>query len=336
MNLEKKTLDSLLEWAKLQLIALGQNSEFVLEPLREEASSRRYFRIISGESNFVLVYSSSEVDSSIKFSTLSSEFLNNGVKVPEVYSFDRKKGFMLIEDFGDGLYQDLLSDKNELEFYNSAFYELIKIQTTDLKDLKKIDRNMASEQMNLFEYWFLDKYLSIRLSSAEKDCVNSAYQFILKGFFSQPQVTCHFDYESRNLIELSPNKTGVLDFQDAVIGPIFLDVASLIKDLYQKRDIAKEKELLVLYTNKALDSGLLDPSSSKDWHLWLDMAGMQRQLRILGTLVRLHLRDQKSFRLIDLPRTLKYLIDASSRYQELDEFSLFLDKISSVLDKKNS
>ena len=335
MNLEKKTLDSLVEWAKLQLTALGQNSEFTLEPLREEASSRRYFRIISGESNFVLVYSSSEVDSSIKFSALSSEFLNNGVKVPEVYSFDRKKGFMLIEDFGDGLYQDLLSDKNELELYNSAFYELIKIQTTDLKDLKKIDRNMASEQMNLFEYWFLDKYLSINLRPFEKDCINSAYQFILDGFFAQPQVTCHFDFETRNLMQLPSNETGVLDFQDAVIGPIFLDVASLIKDLYQNRDVNKEKELLLLYTDKALESQLLDINSSKDWSLWLDMAGMQRQLRILGTLVRLHLRDKKSFRLIDLPKTLDYLIDASKRYKELSEFSNFLEKVSFMLNKKD-
>ena len=97
----------------------------------------------------------------------------------------------------------------------------------------------------------------------------------------------------------------------------------------------KEKELLLLYTDKALESQLLDVNSSKDWSLWLDMAGMQRQLRILGTLVRLHLRDKKSFRLIDLPKTLDYLIDASKRYKELSEFSNFLEKVSFMLNKKD-
>jgi len=335
MVLEKNILDSLLEWAKVQLLLLGEETNFEIEPLREEASSRKYFRLKLPNKSLVLVSSSSEIDSSLKFASLSSEFLNKGINVPEVYSFDKSQGFMLIEDFGENLYQDLLNEENEQQFYESAFDELIKIQKLNLKYPNKLDQDTALEQMNLFEDWFLDKYLSINPKPSEKDCINSAYQFILNGFFAQPQVTCHFDFETRNLMQLSSNETGVLDFQDAVIGPIFLDVASLIKDLYQNRDVHKEKELLLLYTDKALESQLLDVNSSKNWSLWLDMAGMQRQLRILGTLVRLHLRDKKSFRLIDLPKTLDYLIDASKRYKELSEFSNFLEKVSFMLNKKD-
>ena len=335
MGQEKNRLNSLLEWAKTEIILLGESDKFSIEPLREEASTRKYFRLKSEGTNYILVDSSYEINSSLIFNSMSLELLSQGVNVPEVFSFDQRNGYMLIEDFGDNLYQDLLSEENEFELYNSAFDELIKIQRTSIKSLKKLDRNKASEQMNLFEYWFLDKYLSINLRPFEKDCINSAYKFILDGFFAQPQVTCHFDFETRNLMQLSSNETGVLDFQDAVIGPIFLDVASLIKDLYQNRDVHKEKELLLLYTDKALESQLLDINSSKDWSLWLDMAGMQRQLRILGTLVRLHLRDKKSFRLIDLPKTLDYLISASKRYKELAEFSSFLEKASFMLNKKD-
>ena len=126
MVLEKNILDSLLEWAKVQLLLLGEETNFEIEPLREEASSRKYFRLKLPNKSLVLVSSSSEIDSSLKFDSLSSEFLNKGINVPEVYSFDKSQGFMLIEDFGENLYQDLLNEENEQQFYESAFDELIK------------------------------------------------------------------------------------------------------------------------------------------------------------------------------------------------------------------
>ena len=128
MVLEKNILDSLVEWAKVQLSLLGEETNFEIEPLREEASSRKYFRLKLPNKSLVLVSSSSEIDSSLKFASLSSEFLNKGINVPEVYSFDKSQGFMLIEDFGENLYQDLLNEENEQQFYESAFDELIKIQ----------------------------------------------------------------------------------------------------------------------------------------------------------------------------------------------------------------
>ncbi|MFL2697793.1 MAG: aminoglycoside phosphotransferase family protein [Gammaproteobacteria bacterium] len=334
MELEKKTYDDLFAWARDELISAGIKEKFQLKPLREEASLRKYFRLETPSKSLILVDSASEKDKCKSFNNLSKIFSRGGVNVPSVHSYNKEKGYMLIEDYGDNLYQDILNRSNENKLYDLAFNQLVKLHKTEISGLKYFDKDLALDQVALFEIWFLEKYLSFGLDYSQREKIRNSYEFILSGFFSQPQVTCHFDFESRNLMSLSNGETGILDFQDAIIGPIFLDPASLIRDLYQDRDEENERNLLDIYINKALHEGLLDPKTSSDWIFWFDMACIQRQLRILGTLVRLHLRDKKSFRLVDLPKTLEYLITSSSKYKELSDLVILLNKASSLLEKE--
>ena len=188
--------------------------------------------------------------------------------------------------------------------------------------------------MSLFEEWFLINLLDIKISGSLKKLITKSYDLILEGFFSQPQVICHFDFESRNLMVLKNGKAGVLDFQDAVKGPIFLDPAALIKDLYQDWSEEQIDMLLGIYLSKAQESSLISLSDELKLQRWFDLAGLQRQLRILGTLSRLYLRDKKSFRLPDLEKTLLLCIRSSSKYKDLSQLASFLDSLLPELNNR--
>jgi aminoglycoside/choline kinase family phosphotransferase len=257
-----------------------------------------------------------------------SQFLKeNQVRVPQVIYHDFKKGFMVLEDFGDKLYQFELSRKNAHSLYSAALDEMIAIQTSiPSSSLETLSYDQAAEQIMLFEEWFLKGFLNYDLQDAESILLKESYEIILQTFFEQPQVLCHFDFESRNIMVLEDGCAGILDFQDAVIGPVFLDPVSLLKDLDNVWKPEEFNQFLSDYVLKAQAAGVLPDVDDNMMKRWIDLAGLQRQLRILGTLTRLHLRDGKSYRLVDLKQTLLYMIDASSRYENLSKLSVFLQK----------
>jgi hypothetical protein len=322
-------------WVNRQLVDAGEDLVLKVVPLRQEASFRQYFRLVRKTDSLVGVFSPPNKESNKKFLFFSKFLKENQVRVPEVIFYNLEKGFIVLEDFGNKLYQFELNRKNAHSLYAAALDEMIAIQKSKSQKLSVLSYEKAIQQILLFEEWFLRGFLDVSLKEGEYNLLKESYHTILKTFFEQPQVLCHFDFEARNIMVLEDGCAGILDFQDAIIGPIFLDPVSLFKDLDHVWDPKELEELLNYYILKANKAGILPSVDEVTVKRWFDLAGLQRQLRILGTLSRLHLRDGKPYRLIDLKQTLLYAIEASSRYEELKKLAILLqNRILPALELK--
>ena len=220
---------------------------------------------------------------------MSNLLRENGVNVPLVHAFDLDSGFMIVSDFGDDLLQFKINRSNAFELYQCAFKEMILINSIPKHDnFSFLTEQEIRKQMSLFEEWFLKGLLGISLNKKEKSYLEFIFDQIVQIFFEQPQVLCHFDFETRNLLALPGNRLGVLDFQDAVVGPLFLDPSSLLKDLHFDSTYEEVFKFLDIYLEKAIKVGLLSEQEIDKVPRWFDLTSLQRQLRILGTLSRLH------------------------------------------------
>ena len=312
---------NLFKWAKSHIPDIG-----TMEALREQASSRKYFRVSSAGKSLILVFSDPKKELNDEFIKYSEFLIKNQVSVPRIEAYDVKNGFMLIEDFGDKVFQHEINLDNQKDLYLLAIDQTIKLQLADKnKDIKELNENLVKEQMALFEEWFLSGYLSLEINKTETSLINEAYIYISKKFLDQTKTLCHFDFELRNLMLKEDGTVGVLDFQDLIHGPYTLDLVSLIKDIDNPISNKEIKFYLDVYLSLAEEAGIDIAFDSTSALEDLDYAGLQRQLRILGTLSRLYIRDGKSFRLPDLKQTLFYAIEASQNYDELKKFSNFLE-----------
>lgn len=233
---------------------------------------------------------------------------------------------MIVEDFGDKVLQLEMNLENQKEFYKEAINQIHKIQDIQpFQGLNILSEETLKQQMKLFEEWFLAGLLDLEYSDDEKSIVFEAYNFIAKECAQQPFVLCHFDFEFRNLMLTSDGSIGILDFQDLCVGPYTLDFVSILKDI-ENPLIDTDLSAYLKHCLVGLDSSEISIPSFEGLKRDIDFGGFQRQLRILGTLARLHLRDKKSFRLNDLIQTLKFLMDDTANYEELKGLSDFLKK----------
>ena len=323
--------ENLLKWAKSQIPDLED-----MTPLREQASSRQYFRASSTRESFILVFSDPQRELNNEFIKYSEFLIKNQVSVPRIEAFDLENGFMLIEDFGDKVFQNEINSYNQKNLYLLAIDQIIKLQlAAKNEDIGEFNEISAKEQMELFEEWFLSSYLKLEINESETKLIKDAYVLISRRFLGQKRTLCHFDFELRNLMLKEDGTIGVLDFQDLIYGPLTLDLVSLIKDLDNPISYKETEFYLKAYLSMAQEAGIDVVRDLTSLHEEFEFAGLQRQLRILGTLSRLHVRDGKSFRLPDLKQTLIYVIEASQKYDELKEFSNFLEfKVQPVLDER--
>jgi len=258
--------------------------------------------------------------------TIASALLRNNIKVPRIEASNHRKGFMIVEDFGDKVLQLEMNLENQKEFYKEAINQIHKIQDIQpFQGLNILSEETLKQQMKLFEEWFLAGLLDLEYSDDEKSIVFEAYNFIAKECAQQPFVLCHFDFEFRNLMLTSDGSIGILDFQDLCVGPYTLDFVSILKDI-ENPLIDTDLSAYLKHCLVGLDSSEISIPSFEGLKRDIDFGGFQRQLRILGTLARLHLRDKKSFRLNDLIQTLNFLMDDTANYEELKGLSDFLKK----------
>ena len=317
-----KIQKSLFEWSNKVLNNSNLAPLNTIVKLREEASSREYFRLRNEESSLIGVFSPPEKELNRQFVFLSLFLKKEGVTVPEVFYFDEGLGFMLIEDFGDEVFQFFINRSNFHHLFSSAIDEMVNInKCPHNENLSSLSRKDLRDQMLLFEEWFLRGLLQIKSKSEEIKMINSMYDEILDNLEKQPKALCHFDFETRNLMVLENGNTGVLDFQDAIFGPIFLDPASLLKDLHLELKDSEVNQFLDTFLSKSKESGLIKELEFQEAREYFDFASLQRQLRILGTLSRLHIRDKKSFRLPDLVKTLEFFIETTSKYKKFKTIS---------------
>ena len=268
------------------------------------------------------------------FSKKSKIFKLNDVNVPNIYSLNESLGLILVEDFGDELYQFNLSNEKADLYYDLAINELIKIQSLELdKDIfAYFDEKLLLNNWSLFEDFFINVFLENKIDGKSLETLKESYEKISLNLLNQPQVICHYDFECRNLI-FKNNQTGVLDFQDALIGPIGLDLASLFKDLYF---FWPEEKILTWYQNyqKKMEQKLELKISLNNLIEYVDYCSIQRQFRILGKLSKVYLDLNRTNRIDDFPVLLNYMINTSEAYEELKPISKTLLPLTEILSRR--
>ena len=319
--------NALKEW----LINTLQQKDFILKPLTGDASFRKYYRInYSGLSQIVMDAPPGKEDL-VPFINVAKTLRNAAVRTPEIIAQDLQQGFLLLSDFGDELLLNHLKVDTVDAYYKQAIDTLLKIQQCPINDkaLPSFDKAHMLQEMNLCPEWFLKAYLSLNLSQEEEDTVDSSLNWIATEVCKQPLTFIHRDYHSRNLMVIegvAENNLGVIDFQDAMRGPITYDLVSLLKDCYiswPRADILRWIEIFYAKNSFAQEYSL------SEFIRAFDICGLQRHIKVLGIFCRLYLRDKKPAYLQHLPLTLKYVLETTATYPELYPlFHLLQTKVS--------
>lgn len=318
--------DMLNQWLKETI----GTSQFSCKPASEDASFRSYYRIQTSTTDYIVMDAPPEHEDCHSFIKVQGILKHQGVNVPEIFAFQEQLGFMLLSDFGNELYLNHLNKDTCIALYQPAIDELLKIQSVKYTDqVPAYDRHLLQNELNLFSDWFIGTHLEIELTQAQCKTIQQVEQMLIDNAINQPQVFVHRDYHSRNIM-LVNEKPGVIDFQDAVNGPITYDLASLLKDCYISwpREICEE--LVTYYITKHNQQH--QPQLNYDEFInWFDLMAAQRHMKAIGIFCRLNYRDGKKQYLNDIPRTMKHLIDTCVQYPALQEFGTVLNDISPTL-----
>ena len=237
----------------------------------------------------------------------------------------------MLSDFGDTQLLDVINQENANDYYQNAMRIIANMQMINIKNLPVFTKELASERFDLFSEWYIEKYQQIRLTPQEKNLLADIKNLLIDNILEQPFVFVHRDFHSRNLMVLPDKNFGVLDFQDAVSGPITYDLISLLKDCYIRFPKSEIRKWVVDFYD--LIQPNLNNISQETFIRWFDLMGLHRHLRILGTFSRLHLRDGKDRYLNDMPRIFSYVLEVCADYPELKTLHEFLKK-SSVNQKE--
>ena len=248
------------------------------------------------------------------------------VHVPKVLAHDLARGFLLLSDLGATTYLAALNPGNADQLFGDAIDALIRWQLASREGvLPAYDKNLLRRELDLFPEWYLDRHLSIKLSSLQRESLEKIFSLILASNLAQPKVYVHRDYMPRNLMVSNPNP-GVLDFQDAVFGPISYDVASLFKDAFLSWEEERVLDWTVRYWEKAKRAGLPVDADFGVFYRDVEWMGLQRHIKVLGIFARICHRDNKSGYVEDAPRFLDYVRVVARRYAALAPLLRLLDQ----------
>lgn len=296
------------------------------QPLAGDAGGRRYFRLAS-EPPLLAVYAPVLTEKNAEFLKVARILHTGGVRAPEVASFDLEQGFFLIEDFGSSLFLEAVSSGNADALYRTAISTLLDIQhcAVDASILDIYDRAKLRDEMALFPEWFLRGLLQVEALADETLVLEQTFALLEGAALEQPQVLVHRDFHSRNLVVRGDGPLGVIDFQDAVIGPITYDLVSLLRDCYIQWPDEKVADWLDYYRQEAQQRFRPDEAyaelTSDTFNRWFDWMGLQRHIKVLGVFARLSLRDGKHGYLADLPLVMHYCMSVARRHPQLSAFS---------------
>ena len=315
---------NLNNWAKTILASQGVkvSSDFCVIAASDDASFRRYFRGETEMGSFIFVDAPPEREDCQTFEKISELLVDIGINAPRVYQADFAEGFMMLTDLGNQLYLDVLKSHDvELigRLYAEAFSVLRKMAHISCAELPRYDEIRLQEEMNLFPGWFLTQQLSLSLSENENQMLEKVFGFLIENAIEQPQVFVHRDYHSRNLMVVTGDNPGVIDFQDAVSGPVTYDLVSLLKDCYWRFPRNQVVDWVETYRqDSSLDVG------AEEFLRWFDLMGLQRHLKCVGIFSRLNLRDGKPDYLKDIPLVIEYILEVCDIYIEGAEFADWL------------
>ncbi|NNF52500.1 MAG: phosphotransferase [Gammaproteobacteria bacterium] len=314
--MEDSTTDERLARLNSWLAGVFSSAPFTLEPASEDASFRRYFRVTTQDHSLIAMDAPPEKEDSRPFVRVSKLLSAAGLNVPQIAEADLEQGFLLLTDLGQDLYlQSLLRKTRVRELYHSAIDSLVTMQSQVVcDDLPPYDHRQLMNEMSLFRDWLLGHHLGI---SADDVALQDTMEFLATSALAQPRVFVHRDFHSRNLMIGNAGKPGILDFQDAMAGPVSYDLASLLKDCYVKWPESLVDELLDYYLAGAGEAGIETGNDARRFREYFELMGVQRHLKASGIFARLFHRDGKQGFLADVPRTLSYIVDCSDRHPEL-------------------
>ncbi len=303
------------------------HDRFAVTPASTDASFRRYFRLTGDKGSWIVMDAPPDKEKIEPFVRIATKLGEIGLNVPGIMGCDLAQGFCLLTDLGQRLYLSELRADTVERLYGDAMGALIVLQTGTFLDpgfLPPYSRDMLLAEMELFPTWYLGHHLGIRLAAEETAMLKTAFASLVDTALEQPQVWVHRDFHSRNLMIDPRHNPGILDFQDAVRGPITYDLVSLLRDCY----VSWPRELVVDwvkgYCALSRESGLHDSEDEELFVEWFDRMGVQRHLKVAGIFARLHHRDGKSGYLADLPLTMRYLQETTALYADLRPLHDFL------------
>ena len=299
-----------------------------LEPASGDASARSYWRVRDALGNAIVMDAPPGSGDLAAWLDVNARLRGTGLNAPEVLAEDRAQGFLLVSDLGTRLYLSELGDATADALYADAMDALLVMQTrVDPHGLPRFDEAFVVRELELLPTWFLQRHLGIAIECDEWDIIEVAFRLLVDNTQRQPQVFMHRDYHSRNLMRVPAHNPGIVDFQDAVLGPITYDLASLLRDCYVAWDDARVRAWAESYRQRLIDAGALDPRvDAARWQRWFDLTGLQRHLKVLGIFCRLWYRDGKRGYLADLPRVWDYVRSVASGYPELHDFLKLLER----------
>jgi N-acetylmuramate 1-kinase len=295
-----------------------------------DASFRRYFRVSARGASHIVMDAPPDKENMRPFVEIAGRFRAIGLNVPEVLERDAAQGFYLLTDFGDRHYLDQLNEDTVERLYGDALGALVVLQAgifTDAEFLPEYSRAVLVREMELFREWYLGRHLGIALSAGQSGVLDESFERLVDAAIGQPRVWVHRDYHSRNLMVTARNNPGILDFQDAVRGPITYDLVSLLRDCYIAWPRQRVEEWVKGYYDLARQSGLPVGEDADAFLRWFDLMGVQRHLKATGIFARLNHRDGKPGYLKDIPRTLGYVVAVSARHAELDPLHRLLNEL---------
>jgi aminoglycoside/choline kinase family phosphotransferase len=305
-----------------------------IERASSDASFRRYFRVFPGDGKTLIAMDAPpDREDSRPFVHVAGLLRSAGLNAPEIVRFDFGRGFLLVSDLGTTSYLAALDDANATRLFADATSALVRWQASSREgELPAYDEALLRRELMLFPEWYVARHLGVELDVKQREAFEQVARRILARNLAEPRVFVHRDYMPRNLMVCDPNP-GILDFQDAVHGPISYDVACLFRDAFVSWDEERVLDGTIRYWEKARAAGLPVRADFADFWADVEWMGVQRHLKVLGIFARLHYRDGKAGYLEDTPRFVGYVRHAATRYRELAPLAQILDALEGVRPK---
>ncbi|MCG6942226.1 MAG: phosphotransferase [Thiohalocapsa sp.] len=290
-----------------------------------DASFRRYWRLRHGAGTVIAVDAPPDTEDSTAFVRLARAFGAIGLNVPQILAEDLERGFLLVADLGERQYLDHLDAANADRLYGDAIAALIALQAAGPQTgLPLYDEPFLRRELGIFDQWLLDGLLALPRAEQLRPMLEISYDLLVESALAQPRVCVHRDFHSRNLMFTEQANPGILDFQDAVLGPVTYDLVSLLRDCYIDWPEARVQAWQGAYLDLALRRGILHQEHVAAFTGWFDLMGVQRHLKAAGIFARLALRDGRPDYLRYLPRTLGYVRQVCARYPALEPLADFV------------
>ena len=318
-------LTSLVSWLRNDCAFIFSS----IQPIAGDASFRRYFRVQTTSGSYIAMDAPPPLENCRPFVAISRALRKHGLLTPEIIAFDIERGYLLLSDFGDATFLKSLHAGNADQLYRSALDSLSTLQSCrDVPDwiIPSFDATWMWNEWAWHQEWFLEKWLGISCGDM-KEALDACFAVLVQSAVTQPQVFMHRDFHSANLMLLPEGQVGVLDFQDAFIGPLTYDVASLLRDCYIDWTDEQVHAWSTYYFRRLVDGDVLQQHDLLQYQRWFDLMGIERHLKALLTFARKHVRDHQSQYLRHVPRTLTYLLAVTSRYPELVALHTFLKNV---------